>query len=109
MKFPLDSFYGWFRNTLRNPKYRWWIIGGSLVYLFSPIDIAPDFIPVIGQLDDITILGLLIAEVTQLLGDYLKHRNPEANNEVTTGSTAPQSPTTIEVEAEDIKEASTVR
>ncbi|MEL6381086.1 MAG: YkvA family protein, partial [Cyanobacteria bacterium J06626_18] len=50
-----QSFYAWYRQTLRTPKYRWLLIGGTLLYLFSPIDIAPDFIPVIGWIDDAAI------------------------------------------------------
>ncbi len=30
---------------------RWWL-GGLLVYLLSPIDLIPDFVPVIGYADD---------------------------------------------------------
>ena len=52
MNFSIQSVYTWYRETLRNPKYRWWIILGTLAYLISPIDIAPDFLPVIGQIDD---------------------------------------------------------
>lgn len=32
----------------------------GVLYLASPIDLIPDFIPVIGQMDDILIAGLLI-------------------------------------------------
>lgn len=72
--FSIQSIYNWYRNTIRNPKYRWWIVLGTLLYIFSPIDIAPDFIPVIGQLDDIVILSLLVSEVSQILIEGAKSR-----------------------------------
>jgi uncharacterized membrane protein YkvA (DUF1232 family) len=37
-----------------------------LAYVLSPIDIIPDFIPVLGQLDDLVIVPLGIALVTRL-------------------------------------------
>lgn len=98
---PLSVFYNWFSSTLRNPKYRWWIIGGSLLYLISPFDIAPDFIPIIGQLDDITIVGLLIAELSQVVNEYLKKRKGEPMSGAETTSA---SPTTIEVDAVSVNE-----
>lgn len=33
----------------------------SLVYLFMPIDLMPDFIPLLGQLDDVGVIALLIS------------------------------------------------
>lgn len=100
----MHAFYIWFTETLRNPKYRWWIVIGSLVYLFSPLDIAPDFIPVIGQLDDITILGLLVAELTQMLSEYMKNRkgNMAAAEGVTVSNT--NAATTIEIDAVPVSE-----
>ncbi len=32
----------------------------ALIYFVNPLDIIPDFIPIIGQLDDILVLGYLI-------------------------------------------------
>ena len=69
MNFSIQSVYNWYRETLRNPKYRWWIILGTLAYLVSPIDIAPDFLPVVGQIDDVAIAVLLISEVSQMAID----------------------------------------
>jgi len=51
--FSIQGIYNWYRNSIRNPKYRWWMVLGTLLYIFSPIDISPDFIPVIGEIDDI--------------------------------------------------------
>ena len=34
-----------------------------LLYIVSPIDLIPDFIPVIGQLDDLVVVGLLSKQI----------------------------------------------
>lgn len=36
---------------------RWWL-GGLLVYLLLPIDLVPDFIPVLGYLDDAILVAI---------------------------------------------------
>ncbi len=33
----------------------------TLLYIFSPIDLIPDFLPVVGLLDDATVLGACVA------------------------------------------------
>lgn len=96
--FSIQSLYNWYRETLRNPKYRWWLIIGSLVYLFSPIDIAPDFIPIVGWIDDGIVLSLLVAEVSQLLSQRLKGREENTVNEVNSVDA-----NTVDVEAEPVK------
>ncbi|MGB5963222.1 MAG: YkvA family protein [Coleofasciculaceae cyanobacterium] len=75
--FSIQGLYTWYRNTIRNPKYRWWIVLGTALYLISPFDIAPDFLPVIGQIDDVVLLTLLVSEVSQLLIDGVKSRQGE--------------------------------
>lgn len=35
-------------------------VAAALIYFVNPLDFIPDFIPVIGQLDDIFVLGYLI-------------------------------------------------
>lgn len=67
-----NGFMDWYRTLLRSSKYRWLIILGTLAYLLSPIDLLPDVIPVIGQIDDVLILTVLVAEVTQLLSERVK-------------------------------------
>jgi uncharacterized membrane protein YkvA (DUF1232 family) len=62
-------FMYWYRQLLRNSKYRWVVLFGTLVYLVSPIDIAPDMFPVLGWLDDGLIATIAITEITQILLD----------------------------------------
>ena len=50
---------------------------GTLVYFLSPIDISPDFIPIIGQIDDIAVITLLVSELSQWLIDFAKTRQSE--------------------------------
>jgi uncharacterized membrane protein YkvA (DUF1232 family) len=78
----MQSVYNWYRNILRNPKYRWWIVLGTIAYLVMPFDVLPDFIPGLGQLDDVAIFSLLIAEVSQIVIDKIKTRKPETTTEV---------------------------
>jgi uncharacterized membrane protein YkvA (DUF1232 family) len=46
----------------------------SLLYLINPFDLMPDFIPGIGWLDDITIIGLFISGVSRDLKEYCQHK-----------------------------------
>ncbi|MFM6198593.1 MAG: YkvA family protein, partial [Dolichospermum sp.] len=80
MNFSIQSLYTWYRNTLRNPKYRWWVIIGTVTYLISPFDISPDFIPIIGQIDDVLLLTLFVTEVSGLVIDGWKAKKGTVNN-----------------------------
>jgi uncharacterized membrane protein YkvA (DUF1232 family) len=99
MNFSIQSIYNWYRDLLRNPKYRWWVVAGSLLYLVSPIDISPDVFPVIGWLDDGIIISLLIAEVSQIAKEKLQSQSTKADK-----STAPTTP--VEDDAVDVKAVS---
>jgi uncharacterized membrane protein YkvA (DUF1232 family) len=61
------------------------ILGAAVAYAISPIDLIPDFIPVLGHLDDIIILPLFVwislkivpAEVLKECRDRCKEVNSE--------------------------------
>lgn len=67
--FPLKTLYNWYRELVGNPKYRWWIIGGTLLYLISPLDILPDVLPIVGQIDDAVLITLVASEISAVLKD----------------------------------------
>jgi uncharacterized membrane protein YkvA (DUF1232 family) len=43
---------------------------GSLIYIFSPIDLIPDFIPILGLTDDAAVLGLCLTGIANDLKKY---------------------------------------
>jgi uncharacterized membrane protein YkvA (DUF1232 family) len=52
-----------YRLLLKHPKTPWLakiFLGLAIGYLLLPFDLIPDFIPVLGQLDDVLIIPILI-------------------------------------------------
>lgn len=57
-------------KAYRDPRVPWYvklIILFLLGYFISPIDIIPDFIPVVGYIDDILIISLTIYLIIKLI------------------------------------------
>jgi uncharacterized membrane protein YkvA (DUF1232 family) len=51
------------RRLLADPRVPWrhrLVLWALLAYLLSPIDLVPDFIPVVGQLDDLIVVVLVL-------------------------------------------------
>jgi uncharacterized membrane protein YkvA (DUF1232 family) len=56
--------------AVRDPRVPWVakvFMGLVLAYVFSPIDLIPDFIPVLGYLDDLIIVPLGIALTLKMI------------------------------------------
>jgi uncharacterized membrane protein YkvA (DUF1232 family) len=92
----LGSLRGWARalktETLalylvaRDPRVPWYarlFIAGVVAYALSPIDLIPDFIPVLGYLDDLILvpLGLMLA-VRMVPADVLEACRARAREEL---------------------------
>jgi uncharacterized membrane protein YkvA (DUF1232 family) len=101
MNFSLSSVYDWYRNAIRHPKYRWWVMLGTIIYLVSPIDIAPDFIPVLGQVDDVIVAGLLFTELSQMMIAKLQTRQ-ENKTPTTDNNAANAGNETVDIDAETV-------
>jgi uncharacterized membrane protein YkvA (DUF1232 family) len=43
---------------------------GALIYFISPIDAIPDFIPVVGYIDDAAVIGFVVASVYTELNNF---------------------------------------
>ena len=46
------------------------MIGGGLLYFILPVDLIPDFIPVIGYLDDLAVLNTIMNSLNKEIRDY---------------------------------------
>ena len=45
-------------------------IMSALIYVLSPVDIIPDFIPFVGHLDDVAVMGLCLSMVKTAIEAY---------------------------------------
>ncbi|MBI9041958.1 YkvA family protein [Lutibacter sp.] len=46
------------------------IIIGAIVYVISPLDAIPDMIPVLGWIDDVSILAFAMTKIQSVLNEY---------------------------------------
>ena len=54
----------------RDPRTPWYaklLVAGIVAYAFSPIDLIPDFVPVLGYLDDLILIPIGIALAIKLV------------------------------------------
>ncbi|CAN5588066.1 YkvA family protein [soil metagenome] len=67
------------------PRRTRWMVWGLLGYLASPIDLVPDFIPVIGYADDVILVALVLRHLVRKAGSKkLKEHWPGTNESLAT-------------------------
>ena len=60
------------RDLPRGVRVRLWVL---LAYLLSPIDLVPDFLPVIGYADDVVVVAWALRAVVRRAGSDALERN----------------------------------
>lgn len=56
----------------RHPETPWYakvLVTGIIAYAFSPLDLIPDFVPILGYLDDLILLPIFIALAIKVVPD----------------------------------------
>ena len=75
----LKDMYTLFRDSVRG-KYNLHpitlgIIGGGLLYFLIPLDLLPDYLPVVGFLDDLAVLTTIASSVQEEIQKYRNWKN----------------------------------
>lgn len=75
----LKDLYGLFVDSIKG-QYKLHpgllsIIGGGLLYFIIPLDLIPDYIPIVGLLDDFAVLSAIINSMQEELLEYRKYKS----------------------------------
>jgi uncharacterized membrane protein YkvA (DUF1232 family) len=97
-----------YRKALENPRTPWaakLLLGAAIAYALSPIDLIPDFIPVLGHLDDLVVVPLLVWLALRLIPDSVLR---DAREFVRDGGEGNQRVVSDEAGSRIVRSASTV-
>jgi len=79
LKLLFEVVGAWMKGTYKEIPYTTIVaIFGALLYFISPIDVIPDFIPVIGYIDDALVIGLTIKAISHDLEKYKEWKSIHA-------------------------------
>lgn len=91
-----------YRRLLTHPRYGIWVVIASLFYVVSPIDLSPDLLPLLGQIDDVALLVLLLSVASQWLSQQFSNgQEPESVTETTRENEAIRE--TVDVKAVEVE------
>lgn len=65
-----------FRGLMKDdrvPRRTKWLLGFGALWFASPIDLVPEFIPVLGPLDDLVVAALILRHVIRVAGPEILH------------------------------------
>ena len=68
------SYYRALSSDPTVPRASKWLLVAAIAYLISPIDLIPDFIPILGHLDDLIIVPTLVWLAMSLIPASTKAR-----------------------------------
>ena len=70
----------------RTPLTAKLILAAAALYVISPIDILPDLIPILGQMDDVAIVGLALELFFKQVPPWLRAEHEAALGQTTEGA-----------------------
>ncbi len=73
----------------RTPRLARWLALLVAAYALSPIDLIPDFVPILGYLDDLVIVPLGLALVLRMVPDEVKRSAQEQASASAGGHASP--------------------
>jgi len=79
VKILISMVRDYFNGTYR--EVPWWTIAAvvtTLLYVLNPADLIPDFIPVIGYVDDAAVVAVCLAAIEQDLAKYREWKIKQA-------------------------------
>lgn len=74
----------------RTPLLPKLILGAALLYALSPLDFVPDFVPLVGQLDDVAVLALGLELFFKNVPEWLRREHEVAIGRTSQGTTVIQ-------------------